>query len=159
MEPRTKEQLKAEQRRLATERQIAELDAEIGALERTIDRYRTMHGLGKAPLVVTPEEAASYRGIASKEMLLRWADSHGGEIVMHDAARFLAAAGLFTDAPQAAGTLYPTIRRMEEFEKVGRGIYRRKERALREVTLADQTPDQPDIDLEGDLSEMSDAPF
>ena len=154
MEPRTKERLKAEQRRLATERQIAELDAEIGALERTIDRYRTMHGLGKAPLVVTPKEAASYRGIASKEMLLRWADSHGGEIVMNDAAQFLAAAGLFKDATHAAGTLYPTIKRMEDFEKVGRGMYRRKDRALREVTLADGPPEQAATDNEDDLGDV-----
>ena len=42
---------------------------------------------------------------------------------------------------------------------MGRGIYRRKGRALRDVTLTDQTPDQPDLDLEGDLSEVSDAPF
>jgi hypothetical protein len=156
-----RDRLKAEQRRLAAERQVAEFDTQIAVLERTIDQQRAKLGLGKAPLVVSPQAAQPYKSISPKEMLFKWADDHGGELVMNDAAQFLAAAGLFTDPQQAAGTLYPTIRRMEdEFEKVTRGVYRRTERRLREVALTTPRDVAAATDNRDDnVIDLDDTPF
>src|SRR5207248_2676946 len=77
-------------------------------------------------ITVDPEQAAGYHNRSTKQMLERWADAHGGEVVMKEASKFLAAAGLFHDARQAAGALFAAAGRMPEFERVGRGIFRRK---------------------------------
>src|SRR5207249_1726927 len=87
---------------------------------------------GLTPLETTkvdPVLAAEYHRKTAREMINLWADQHGGEIIVKDACQFLADAGLFGSANQAAGTLYPTFKRMPDFERVVRGRYRRRSRS------------------------------
>ncbi len=127
------ERRKAEQRLAAARRAIETLNRKIEALQLTLDTYRTKYGLPKMAVTmpVTEEQARQYRNLSVKDMILRWADQHDGEVAMRDACRFLASAGLFTDERQAAGTLYSTIQRMAEFEKDKRGLYRKVARPAR----------------------------
>ena len=118
---------KADQRRRNAERQVQKLDTDIAAGHQMVDRYRAKYGLGKSGLpIVSPEQAKEYHGLGTKQMIIRWAGEHNGEIVMREMCQFLAATRLFKDAQQAAGSLYSAINRMPEFEKLGRGVYRQK---------------------------------
>lgn len=118
--------VKAEQRLSAAQRNYELVRGQIETLRGALDIYRSEHGI-EQPSADTYDaaELASYHGMSPREMLQRWADTHDGELVMKEIARFLTAAGLFRDEIQAAGTLYPTVRRLEGFRKTGRGLYRR----------------------------------
>ena len=165
-----KDRLKVEQRRVTAERQIADLDTDIAALRRAIDRYRASRGQAKAPLIVTETEAAPYKGQTAKEMILTWADAHDGTIAVKEASQFFAAAELFKDAEQAASSLYPTIKRMleaAELKKAARGVYQRVSAPLRVVPprrgrlVISDGPSEEDAfggELDGQI-DLDDAPF
>lgn len=118
---------KAEQRLASAQRGIDAVKRQIDALHIALDVYRNEHGLAKPGLEPPdPELAAAFQGMSVKEMLHHWAGTHDGRVIMKDAAKFLAAAGLFRDETQAAGALYPAAHRSDDFEKVTRGVYRRR---------------------------------
>jgi hypothetical protein len=161
---------KAEHRLAAARRAVEVVRGQISALNTALEVYRSEHGIPNAELETpTADQIAEYQNRSVKEMLYRWADSHGGQVVMKDATRFLAAAGLFRDETQAAGALYPAVGRAEDFEKVARGVYRRKVKLAADSTpwlgededdqatasapagpSDDEDTERPDVDLFGD---------
>lgn len=148
IEDAMRERRKAELRRAAADRTIALQDERIAALRLALDTYRTKYGVPKTdPLRVESAVKAEFQGLTPKEMLRHWAQRHDGEVTMNDACKFLAAAGLFVDDRQAAGTLYSTIRRMPEFERKQRGVFRWQPTAVAAVNepsvWAPPTPAQP----------------
>jgi hypothetical protein len=131
------EQRKAEQRVLAAQHSLAAARQKAEALRTARDYWRRDHGLPPVDLVAEGAEALTgYHGISSKEMVAHWADQHNGEVVMNEMCTALTAAGLFQDKEQAAGTLHSAVGRMPEFEKIGRGIFRRR-------AEHEQSPDRP----------------
>jgi hypothetical protein len=133
IEDARKERRKLEERLLTLQRAVEGVDERIAAHQVTLDAYRAKYGLPRIDIVqaaAAGDEATEYFGISPKQMVRLWADKHDDTIIMKDACRFLAAAGLFTDERQAAGTLYSTAKRMSDFERVGRGIFRRKVRPV-----------------------------
>lgn len=140
---------KAEQRLAAAQRAVSSVRGQIDALRVALDVYRNEHGLARADVEVPDaEEVAEYQHLSVKEMLYRWAELHGGRVVMRDATKFLAAAGLFRDETQAAGALYPAASRADDFEKVSRGVYR-KVAGVSEIVAA-ETPDGDELGDEQD---------
>lgn len=147
--------LKAEQRVAAAQRALDAVNQQIAVLYSAMEVWRAAYGLPKVPVSnATPEMMAEYQGMSPKEMLLHWADTHDGLVVMREATRFLAAAGLFRDEVQANGTLYPTVTRWDAFMKVGRGIYRSKSSLPPIEDLPDSggvpSTESPHDDEEGD---------
>lgn len=143
------ERQKLQRRILSAQRAIEAIDQKLAAFQVTLNALLDRYGLerDRPTVFVDPALAAEFRGMAPKEMLLRWAEQHGGEVVMNEACKFLAAAGLFTDDRQAAGTLFSTIKRMPDFERVDRGVYRKRPKRAAGMyarqlpaSLSDDTP-------------------
>jgi hypothetical protein len=129
------------------------VNQQIEVLYSAMEVWRAAYGLPKVSVSnATPEMMAEYQGMTPKEMLLHWADTHEGLVVMREATRFLAAAGLFRDDVQANGTLYPTVTRWDAFEKVGRGVYRRKSQlpAIQDLLASAESSLAPTQTDEGD---------
>jgi hypothetical protein len=111
------------QRRLQNaQRDIEEAEHHLAALDTAMRAYRRIAGLPPDPMPAeSPDE---YRNLTAKEMLLKWADFHNGQIAVKEVAKGLTALGLFRTEKQALGTLYPTVRRAPHvFRQLGRGIY------------------------------------
>lgn len=127
-----------------TWQETEELRRDIIALRRVLRHYRTRHGIPQAARqIVTPDQIVRFVSRSAKEMLREWAELHDGEIVMADMGQFLCAAGFYRTTQQAAATLYATVRRMPELEKIVPGHYRLRAAADR------PRPDRPANSLWG----------
>jgi hypothetical protein len=144
---------KAEQRVAAAQRALAAVKAEIDALHHSLKIGRAEFGLSvDEPGKPDERLVAEYRNLSAREMLERWADAHGGQIVMRELSQFVVSAGIFRDKTQAAGALYPAVSRSEGFEQVTRGVYRRRTAA---EPIADDWLDDPDLlDLDPDMDDL-----
>ncbi len=121
---------KAEHRLVGARRALDAVNEKYAALQIVLSLYRTKHGI-PVPVSesVDPQEVARYRGIGTKDIIRRWADTHNGQIVIDEAGEFLAAAGFFDEKKHATGTLSPTMSRLVkigEFERISRGTYRQR---------------------------------
>lgn len=115
------------QRLETVQRNLQTLRRKIEAYELTLADLRTALGVPDLEEVTgNPELARAYQGLSLREMLRLWASEHGGDLVMREMTKTLVGAGFFKDGQSAAGSLYSTLDRMPEFEKLGRGHYRLK---------------------------------
>lgn len=121
------EREKMYQRVANAQRNIQTIDARIAAYKTTLDGHRRRYGLDRAEVVSSSglEVARAMSGFSTKDMLAYWADQHGGELVVNELVTAASAAGLFQDKEQAASTFYAALGRIDDFEKLGRGRYRR----------------------------------
>jgi hypothetical protein len=119
-----KAEQKAAQRVVSAQTQLESARRDRAALERALELYRKSYGVQEEQITVTPEDAATYRGLTARDTLVEWAARHKGTVVMNELAGFLVAAGLYKHKQQAAGAIYPAAQRGREFEKVDRGVYR-----------------------------------
>jgi hypothetical protein len=121
------ERRKLESRLAAIQQQLEKCDQLIVAYRLTLEGYRAKYGLAKSgPEPLTDHDKAVYLKLHPKDVVNRWADSHGGTVVMNELCLTMVAIHAFSDTAQAASTLYSAIRRMTEYEKVERGVYRRR---------------------------------
>lgn len=99
----------------------------VEAIQDTLEIYRSRRGRPAVPSAEsTAELSAEYESLNPKQTVERWADTHDGLVVMTEMTGALAAAGLFTDKRTADGVLYPVVRRGNLYEKVRRGVYRKR---------------------------------
>lgn len=144
------EQQKAEQRLVTVQRAVEVAAAKVAAVQAVLDMYRAKHGLSDPhTLTVDPQRAASYQNLSTRAMVDRWADEHSDEFVTNDAVKFFVAAGLFPDVRGASATVSAQVGRMSEFERVARGIYRRRNwvQAQAPVPISTQWRDQERADV------------
>jgi hypothetical protein len=159
------ENTKAQQRLESARRAADASQQKLETLRAALEHGRAKRGLPE-PLsnVPDPSQVAEFLNKSAKDMLHYWADTHGGEVVMRDATKFLAAAGLFRDETQAAGTLYPAVNRSPDFIKIARGVYRRTGPLPNAISSDDHTlataadSDSADLDLEKFFSTLRDEP-
>lgn len=134
------EAVRLEQRLALLTQQAEAAKQRVDAIQATLDLYRAKHGRPTAQEPELRRVAAEYETLNPKQMVQKWADEHDGVIVMTEMTSTLAAAGIFTDKRSADGVLYPVVRRGTLYEKVQRGVYR-KRAAVRLVEAAPQAAD------------------
>jgi hypothetical protein len=126
------EKRKCIQRVEAAKRAVEAVDERIRGIKITLNEYRQQYGSSSLDEVLNESLASEFAGMGTREMIEHRADTNGDVVTMRELSKDTAAAGLFSSAYQAKNTLYKTIARMENYEKIEPGIYRRREK-IREV--------------------------
>ena len=123
------ERRRAEQRLAAAQRAVETADQRIAAIQVTLNVYRARYGLARVDATqVNDTLAVQFQNKTIREMLLLWAVTHGGVVVVDQAGTTLTKAGLFQSKRQASGSLHPTMIRLAReglFLKVDRGRYQK----------------------------------
>jgi hypothetical protein len=142
------------------ERQRAALDRRAGEIQRRLDAAvmmlnRDRELAGTAP---STDAATALRDelihMEPRPLIRLWADRHGGELVVNDLVKAVAAVGRYKGKIDSArGNLYSTVKRMDDLVWVQPGVYRR---TVREASNghARVTPGQQTI---GDLLTSRDS--
>lgn len=118
--------------------------------ERAIAMWREAHPEARVSSTEVPGAAAElferFRNRSTREMLIDLARENHGVLVIKEAGRRLAAAGLFKDEANAAKNVSTTISRSEDiFEWIGRGRYRLADPAV-SVPATPSPPSTPPAD-------------
>lgn len=121
-----KERHRAIQKVDAAKRAVELAEQKVAALKTMMDFYRQKYGLIKNTVIPSEELAAEFMGMTPQQMIEHRANIGNGTVIMNALAKDTVAAGMFSSVVQARGTLYRRVARMPDFEKVVRGVYRRK---------------------------------
>lgn len=111
------------EQKAAMDEEMAFLQSRIGALTEALSVLRERRGMQRKDDGGGRELRERLSGLAPKDMVLEYAKMHEGRIVVKDAAKELAEAGLFASVKNASSNIYTAIDRSGRFRKVRRGIH------------------------------------
>ena len=100
---------------------------------RVLDDYRQRNGLPSDGPDLIPAIETQYARLGPTEMVLLWANTHGGHVILKQLAATVLKAGAYKEYRTAYNTLRSTVRRRKDFENIAPGQFRSRRNAQGEL--------------------------
>ena len=96
---------------------------------RVLEDYRQRNGLPSDGPDLIPAIETRYARLGPTQMVLLWASTHGGHVVLKQLAATVLKAGAYKEYRTAYNTLRSTVRRRKDFENIAPGQFQSRRNA------------------------------
>ena len=100
---------------------------------RVLDDYRQRNGLPTDGLDLIPAIETQYARLGPTQMVLLWASTHGGHVVLKQLTATVLKAGAYKEYRTAYNILRSTVRRRKDFENIAPGQFQSRRNAQGEL--------------------------